>query len=171
MKKANFLKLAVALFCGMMMPFFASCGDDDNEPESTTPSGAKAQYSVRVDNATFEGYTVEVEYTDNSGHLAKEALSESNPVFDKGVIINGLPVTVELNIVATPKDKSTLTKDKYDCVFTYGVGAAPVTSSGKLTSDVDVEVIAITQHGVQVDKMKTVTRSKSITISKDGKYI
>ncbi len=170
MKKASLMKLAVAMFLGLMMPVLASCGDDDKKSDrfDTTPAGAKAQYYVEVDPTTFEGFTVEVEYTDNSGRMAKQALTSSNNVFEKGVVVNSLPITIEMNVVATPKDNSSLTKDKYDCLFTYGLGAAPVNANGEVVGNVSVSPEFNLSSGISVERMKTITRSKSVVFDKNG---
>ena len=131
-----FKTLAAALFCGAMLLTLTACGSDNNNDKGgkkdiETVTGVQAKYYVNIKEESFEGFTFEIEYTNESGQMEKVALDGTSK-FEKSVLINHLPVRVELVVYATLRDKATLTKPEYYIGLEHGIGISNATSDGRL---------------------------------------
>ena len=174
MKKNLSWMLVTILICGLTTVSMSSCSKDDNddnnggEPASSAIVGMKVKYYVKIESqATLDACNATVEYTDANGKTQSQALTSLNAFNPELVTIKGLPNKAEMKLTISPKDD--WTAEKYDVDATYGIGAVAVDVQGNGKGTLDVKTEIITNKGVKTETKKTFTRTKTVTITADGK--
>ena len=174
--KKNFLWMLVTiLFCGLTTISMSSCGDDDNDngkdsggSTTSTAVGMKVKYYVKVaSQSTLDACNVTVEYTDANGKTKSQALTTLDEFSPDPVTIKGLPNQAEMTLTFAPKDN--LTAEKYDVEATYGIGAVAVDAQGKEMGTIGITPEFIMSTGIKKEAKRTISRTKSATITADGK--
>jgi hypothetical protein len=110
--KKLLMKAAVACLAMAMCVSFASCGDDNDEDETEVVNSdavvtAKADYTLNLDKAWFDVFSVSVTYVTAEGKTVSEDVTSTSWSSSTTAETDGSVKTISIKVSATPKPNNT----------------------------------------------------------------